>query len=87
MIMWAVAILSSAWTEWIFASKANNPDYKNNPEKSKAANNAMICYPYIRNSIMDAMSKSKEIGTKPPKFRPEGVCSKFSLKKEFNGQS
>jgi hypothetical protein len=64
--------------------QSNNPDYKNNPEKNKAANNAMICYTYVRKSVMDSMSKAKEIGIKPPNFRPEGVSAKFNLEKSMS---
>ncbi|MFL6403101.1 MAG: hypothetical protein ACJ71M_06465, partial [Nitrososphaeraceae archaeon] len=42
IFMWSIAILASAWTEWVFAAKSNNPDYKNNPEKNKAVDNAML---------------------------------------------
>jgi hypothetical protein len=27
ILMWAIAILSSSWTQWSFAAKSNDPDH------------------------------------------------------------
>jgi hypothetical protein len=45
--IWAMAILTSAWTVWCFTSKANNPDYQNHPDKFEASANVKIALPYI----------------------------------------
>jgi hypothetical protein len=83
ILMWAIAILSSSWTQWIFAAKSNNPDYKYEVKKSNAATNAAICYPYIRKSVIDSMLKGQEIGVDDKaKFRPENTTAKYKLQKD-----
>jgi hypothetical protein len=82
ILMWSIAILSSAWTEWVFAAKSNNPDYKSHPDKSSPTVNAIVCYPYIRKSITNAMSKASEIGNNAEsEFRPEKIIARFELQK------
>jgi hypothetical protein len=58
-VMWAAAILVSSWTEWIFMSKSRNPEYYHHPEKSRAGANARITSPYVRYSIIDAMTQGR----------------------------
>lgn len=80
-LMWAAAILASSWTEWIFMSKSKNPEYCQ--QKSRAAANARITSPYVRYSIMDAMTQGRKIGrTKRTNFRPEGMEAFIELRKE-----
>ncbi|HYA83923.1 MAG TPA: hypothetical protein VEH06_10805 [Candidatus Bathyarchaeia archaeon] len=69
LLGWAIAILSSAWTEWVFTSKSNegsryqnDPEYKNNESRQAATVNVKLTLPYIYNSIRDALEKAKEIG-------------------------
>lgn len=81
-IMWAAAILASSWTDWIFTSKSNNPKYIHYMEKGQAAANAKIASPYVRYSIIDAMTKGRKIGrTKRTNYRPEGIEIFFELRK------
>lgn len=87
ILMWAVGILASAWTVWCFTSKSNNPTYQNDPEHPEASENVRIAMPYVRSSIIDAMSKAKGIGTKQnadPKtaYRPESGSAFIRLCKE-----
>jgi hypothetical protein len=80
-LMWAAAILASSWTEWIFVSKSSNPKYCQ--QKSRAAANAKITSPYVRYSIMDAMTQGRKIGrTKRTNFRPEVMQAFIELRKE-----
>ena len=85
--MWAIGILASAWAMWCFTSKSNNPTYQNDPEHPEASKKVRIAMPYIRLSIIDAMSKAKDIGTKhtgDPKtaYRPESGAAFIRLCKE-----
>jgi hypothetical protein len=87
ILMWAIGILASAWAMWCFTSKSNNPTYQNDPKHSEASENVRIAMPYIRSSIIDAMSKAKDIGTKEtgdPKtaYRPESGAAFIRLSKE-----
>jgi hypothetical protein len=70
IIAWSVAILTSAWTEWVFSSKSNDDasyqtdhKYEQDPDRQAAKTNVKIALPYIRNSILDALDKAREIGT------------------------
>jgi len=70
IIAWSVAILTSAWTEWVFSSKSNDdafyqtdPIYNERPDRQTAKVNVRIALPYIRNSILDVLNKAREIGT------------------------
>jgi len=55
-LIWAIVILVSASTEWCFTAKTNDPKYEEtHPEDVK------IACPYIRPSLIDAMSKGEEI--------------------------
>jgi hypothetical protein len=80
--IWAMAILTSAWTAWCFTSKANNPDYQNHPDKFEASTNVNVALPYIMASIEDAMTIGGEIGTcKKTKYRPENLHARIQLRK------
>lgn len=59
--MWAVAILSSAWTQWVFSSKSRSA-YQDDTTRSEASKNVKIALPYVENSIHDATSSGDEIG-------------------------
>jgi hypothetical protein len=67
---WSIAILASAWTEWVFASKSNeyskyqtDPAYKNDKDRQAADVNVKLALPYVNCSIMDAIGKAREIGS------------------------
>ena len=71
-IMWALAILTSAWTNWVFSAKANDPQY--NSEKPEASMNAKKVLPYIKKIILVAMIVTEEIGKNPENnYRPENI--------------
>jgi hypothetical protein len=83
--MWAIAILSSAWTQWCFTAKSNNPDYSN--AKPEASENARIALPYLNLSIIDATRVGDEIGkrkTDDPNttYRPESGSAWIELRRE-----
>jgi hypothetical protein len=65
---WSIAILASAWTEWVFASKTYNPKYQNDPEyadkadRQAAVQNVKLALPYVYCSIIDSMNKGRKIG-------------------------
>jgi len=69
---WAIAILSTAWTEWVFSAKSNpsseyqtDSEYTNDRHRQAATTNAKLVVPYIRCSIIDALGNSKETNYKP----------------------
>ena len=87
ILMWAISLLSAAWTVWCFTAKTNNPKYQNDPLHPEASENTRIALPYIRPSIIDAISKGKEIGTRETcddkdSFRPESGPAWLDLRKE-----
>ena len=66
---WAIAILSAAWTEWVFTAKSNSgskyqtdAEYINNRPRQAAAENVRLLVPYIRCSIMDTLDRAIQIG-------------------------
>jgi hypothetical protein len=66
---WSIAILASAWTEWVFTSKSNeyskyqtDPAYKNDKERQAAVVNVKLALPYVHCSITDAIGKARKIG-------------------------
>jgi len=59
--MWAIAILSSAWTQWVFRSKSLSA-YQEDPTRHEAAINVKIALPYIKNSLADSTSAGDDIG-------------------------
>jgi hypothetical protein len=66
---WSIAILASAWSEWVFTSKSNpnsiyqmDPAYKSDTARQAARINVRLAFPYIKNSITDAIDKAQEIG-------------------------
>jgi hypothetical protein len=76
---WAVAILSTAWTEWVFTSKSNpsskyqtDPEYTNDRPRQASATNAKLVVPYIRCSIIDALGRAIQIGnSKETNYEPD----------------
>jgi hypothetical protein len=83
--MWTIAILASAWTEWVFAAKTNNPKYQDDPEHLEASVNVKLALPYIMRSIDDALKSGHDIGTNAETdYNPNSdKCSvKFTLRKE-----
>jgi hypothetical protein len=81
IIAWSVAILTSSWTEWVFSSKSNDDAfYQTDPVHSKqhdrqaAKINVKIALPYVRNSILDGLTKAREIGTnKETDYNPDPI--------------
>jgi hypothetical protein len=79
IIAWSIAILTSSWTQWVFSSKSNDdsiyqtdPQYNQDPPRQAAKTNVKIALPYIRNSILDALDKAREIGTsRETDYRPD----------------
>jgi hypothetical protein len=66
---WAIAILSTAWTEWIFTAKSNpsskyqtDPEYTNDRPRRTATTNVKLVVPYIRCSIIDTLGRAIQIG-------------------------
>jgi hypothetical protein len=55
--MWGIEVLSSAWTEWCFTAKTNDSKYQTGGTHPEASENVKIARPYIRPSIIDAISK------------------------------
>ena len=87
ILMWAIAMLSSAWTEWCFTAKTNDQKYQTDEIHPEASGNVKIARPYIRPSMIDAISKGEEIGTRDtsdPKtaYRPESGPAWIELRKE-----
>jgi hypothetical protein len=77
-VMWAAAILASSWTDWIFMSKTRNLEYYHHQESGA---NARIASPYVRYSIIDAMTQGRKIGrAKRTNFRPEGMQAFIELR-------
>jgi hypothetical protein len=78
--MWALAIITSAWSQWIFAAKSNDPKYRKDPQKREAAVNAQIARPYIRKAIESAITAGAEIGSNAQNdFRPERTVTIMHL--------
>jgi hypothetical protein len=85
--MWAVAALSSAWTQWCFTAKTNNPKYQQDPNHAEAAENVKIALPYVKTLIIDTMSIAEEIASKDTgddkiAYRPESAPAYIELRKE-----
>jgi hypothetical protein len=89
ILSWSMAVLASAWTEWVFTSKTSNPNYQNDPiysndpARQAAIVNVRLLLPYIRNSILDAIDKAHEIGlSKETNYEPDPVKdpAKFELR-------
>jgi hypothetical protein len=69
LLGWSIAILASAWTEWVFASKSKedskyqtDPAYRNDSARQAAIVNVRLVVPYVYCSIIDAIGKAREIG-------------------------
>lgn len=79
LIAWSIAILAASWAEWVFTSKSNDdslyqtdPAYQDNPERKAAKVNVKITLPYVFNSIIDVMTKAKEIESyKKTNYEPD----------------
>jgi hypothetical protein len=92
IIAWSVAILTSAWTEWVFSSKSNDnamyqidPKYNEDPARQAAKINVKIALPYIRNSILDALNKAREIGTyKEADYNPDPIKNPANIQLRNN---
>ena len=85
ILMWSIAILASAWTNWIFTAKSFNPINQDDKDKKEAAININLARPYVMNSIRDAMQIGEEIGKcKQASYRPSpDIFPKFlSLRKD-----
>ena len=75
----AIAILSTAWTEWVFTAKSNpsskyqtDPEYTNDRPRQAAATNVKLLVPYIRCSIIDALGRAIQIGnSKETNYEPD----------------
>jgi len=84
--MWAISILSSAWTEWCFTAKTNDPKYQNDPKHPEASRNVKIALPYVVASIIGALDKGHEIGCRNTNddktaYRPESGSAWIKLNK------
>jgi hypothetical protein len=62
ILTWSIAILASAWTQWIFTAKSHNPINQEDKDKKEAAINIKLALPYVMNSIQDSMKIGEEIG-------------------------
>jgi hypothetical protein len=87
ILVWAMAILSSAWTQWCFIAKNNNPNYRNDPSHPEASENVKIVHPYVKTSIIDSIEIGKEIGCRNTgnvntAYRPESGPAYIELRKE-----
>jgi len=79
-LIWAIGILTSAWANWVFSAKANDPHYRF--ERQEAAMNAQIVLPYVEKTILSAMRASEEIGRNPQNnFRPENIRKLIRIEK------
>ncbi len=75
---WALAILSTAWTEWVFPAKSNpsskyqtDPEYTNDRPR-QAATNVKLVVPYICCSIIDTLGRAIQIGnSKETNYEPD----------------
>lgn len=80
--MWAIALLASAWTEWVLTAKMNNEAYRVASGKKEAAINAELALPYIECSIIDAMRCGSVVGRNAEsKYRPENTSAVVKLRK------
>lgn len=78
-LMWAISILTSAWTNWIFSSKSNDAQYRS--DKPEVTINAQKILPYIEGVILNAMKAGREIGSNPlNKYRPENIRKIIQIK-------
>ena len=82
--MWAIAILSSAWTQWVLRSKSTS-EYQNDPAHPEASKNVKISLPYVKNSINDATLAGDDIGrNSDSNYVPnmKKYAAKFRLRKD-----
>jgi len=79
--MWALSILVSAWSQWIFTAKSHDPTYQ--ICSKEASVNARIVMPYVEKTVMLAMKAGAEIGTSPKNnYRPEGIDKFIQIEKQ-----
>jgi hypothetical protein len=72
ILTWAIAILASSWSVWMFNAKSYNPINQEDKDKPEAAINIKFTRPYIRTSLVDAMTLGEEIGKrKKTGYRPD----------------
>lgn len=87
IVAWAVAILTSAWTQWVFTSKSNkdssyqtDSEFSENPERIASRINIEIALPYIPNSILDALEIASEIGlSRRTEYRPRPTMNPMNM--------
>ena len=87
ILMWGISILSSAWVQWCFTSKTDNPVYQDDISHPEASENVRLALPYVTLSIIDAIKKGKEIGMRKTSnsntsYRPESGPAWIELRKE-----
>lgn len=76
---WSIAILATAWTQRLFASKSNDqsmyqtdPKFNDDKGRQAARINVKLALPYIRCSILDILDKGMYIGNcKNTNFEPK----------------
>lgn len=94
---WAIAILSTAWTEWVFTAKSNigskyqtDTEYIDNRPRQAAAENVRLVVPYIRCSIMDTLDRAIQIGiNKETNYEPDQAVdpANINLRKDCEGSN
>jgi len=78
--MWALSILMSAWSVWIFTAKSNDPIYQT--QKKEASANARIVRSYVAKTVTLAWEAGNEIGScSENKYRPEGIAKFIQIEK------
>jgi hypothetical protein len=88
IIAWALSILASAWTQWVFTSKSmedsdyqTDPNYDNDPDRQAARFNVKKARPYIHNSILDTIDAATKIGSKKEYgYRPNSTLDPIGIK-------
>jgi hypothetical protein len=94
---WSIAILASAWSQWVFTSKSNeqsayqtDPAFKDDESRLAARTNVRLALPYVRCSILEAMDKSIQIGnSSDTNFEPKPEIEPLHLdfRKDCNSSS
>jgi hypothetical protein len=77
---WAMAILSSAYSAWVYTAKSNDPKYQIENEPAWA--NAKTAKQYVRTSIVKAIARGRKAGcNKATSFTPQGMKLHLTLRK------
>jgi hypothetical protein len=84
---WSIAILASAWSQWVFTSRSNeqsayqtDPVFKEDASRLAARTNVRLALPYIRCSILDAIDKATNIGnSNNTNFEPKPEVEPYYL--------